>query len=163
MFCDILQLRNADIKTLLAEAKQIRVTDSLEYITQVFLSTSHFLEVLGANPADADVACLLNLKIFPIQTAISYSSFDFLSTASDIDEWYIADRLHLRQCFEGKLHLLAFDEQTIQKIEPVIRRLGLEERLLSKVATAEVMTEGEVEIHDKFTASLCEKAKYIAL
>ena len=160
LFCNTLGLDDADIETLVAEARQIVPTDSLEYITQVFIATSHFLKVPMSKTANTGVMPLAGYRIFPIQTGMS--NFDYLSTALDTDEWYIADRSHLRQSFEGKLHLLAFDKQALEEMEPLIQELGLEQRLLSKAAIPVAMIEGMVEFHPQYTASLRAKARCIA-
>lgn len=103
--------------------------------------------------------------MFPVQSkrlGSTQASID-LRTASNSDEWYIADLERLGRSFNGKLDLLAIDQGTRDKIKPLIEALQMEDRLLSWSAYGNPVAEGSKCPDGVYTASFKRKAKYISL
>jgi hypothetical protein len=166
-FCDTLGLSNANLKTLIDEAQHVQPFDSLEYIARVFVAINTQLEMNGnatkagqtgsSMPQTFTKAC-----IFPVGTKKSSASFDHLRTALGSDVWFIADRHHLRRSFEGLVPLFSLDVELVDKISLLIQRMGLQDRLLSKVTRGIFRTTGFIEAHLQYTKALQAKAKFIA-
>lgn len=154
-----LRLGDADIKVLVREARHIMPTDSIDQIAQVFIAIS---KRLGISNARSEVQPLFECRIFPVATGESHSDFDSLCTAAEIDMWFIADRVHLKESFGNLVPLLAFDPEIVEQISPLIDALELERRLLSRVAKGVSKTDGRVELHLEYTKSLRKKARCIA-
>ncbi|PVH69973.1 hypothetical protein DL98DRAFT_661395 [Cadophora sp. DSE1049] len=166
-FCDTLGLSNANLKTLIDEAQHIQAFDSLEYIAQVFIAINTQLEMNGdstkAGPTGNSMSqTLTKSRIFPVGTKKSSASIDDLKTALESDQWFIADRWHLRRSFEGLVPLLSLDVESVDKIGVLIQKTGLQHRLLSKVASGVPRTNGPIEAHLQYTKILQSKAKFIA-
>jgi hypothetical protein len=132
-------------------------------MTQVFLAINGLLEKPLSSTDEAKAKLLSGYQIFPLQNQSYLPNFCFFRTALDSDdEWYIADRLHFRRFFEGKLSLLAFDEQSLEKMQPLIQTLDLSNRLLSRASKAVPMANGQIVFQRMYTASLHKKANWIA-
>ncbi|KAF2396452.1 hypothetical protein EJ06DRAFT_240603 [Trichodelitschia bisporula] len=156
---DMLRVGDANINTLVSEARCIVASDSLEYISQVFIALSKYLELANS---DSAVRPLVACPIFPVTTGKSNSEYDSLATAAPDDMWFVADRSHLRDSFELLVPLLAFGIDVVEKIGPLIDSLDMERRMLSKVAKGVSKAHGRVEIDPKYTKSLRQKARFIA-
>jgi len=166
LFSETLGIANTTWATLMEEAGHIEATDSLEYISQVFVAISGHLKTEGeAIVTTADNRAVLTLtqsRIFPIETKKTGFAFDLLSTARESDMWFIADRWHLRQSFEGLVPLLALDVGFVEKIHTLIQTLRLEGRLLSNVSHGIPKTVGACKLHTQYTISLRAKSRLIA-
>lgn len=157
LFCNVLGLGNANLKSLVLEAQQIGAADTLEYIAQVFVGISQFLDPPVFKPADTELAQLIRCRVFPTRIDAKQHTLN-----SALDTWYIPDRSHLRESFESKVPFLALDKKAIEKIRPLIQKLGLEHRLLSKNAVGIKLIEDKGSLHAVYTNSLREKARFIA-
>jgi len=104
---------------------------------------------------------LTKSRIFPVGTKSLSVSFDHLKTALESDLWFIADRWHLRQSFEGLVPLLSVDVELVDKISVLIQRTGLEYRLLSKVTSSVPTTKGPIVADLQYTKVLQAKARFI--
>lgn len=156
---DTLRLGDADIKVLVREARGIMPTDSINQIAHIFIAISKYLEISNVR---SEVQPLVGCHIFPVVTGESHSDFDSLCTAAEIDTWFVADRVHLKESFESLVPLLAFDPEIVEQINPLINALELERRVLSKVAKGVSKTDGRVELHLEYTKSLRKKVRCVA-
>jgi hypothetical protein len=156
---DTLKIGDANIKTLVLEARNIIHTDSIERIAQIFVAISKYLDISATSES---VMVLRECCIFPVITGKPQSDFDSLCTAEEREMWFIADRMHLRESFESLVPLLAFNPDIVEKISLLIDALGLEQRVLSKVAKGVSKTEGKVDFHQRSTNLLRGKARCIA-
>lgn len=162
LFCETIGLGPATYKTVIAEAKQIVLTDSLDFIRDVFKQLSHMSH--GMN-CETEFSELQAFQIFPISTGDTDSSFQFLKPAGNLTEsnsWYISDDKALHERFAGRAPLLAFDNSTIGLINTLLHRMGCENRMLSKLAVKHATIEGWNELNGQYTHTLQNKWKYIA-
>ena len=156
-FQNDLKVGDANINTLANEAKQISFSDTVEYIGQIFMAMSKYLELCEINPS---VEALISCPIFPI---VSKLSPDFqLCSATLVDLWFIADQPHLKVSFEGCVPLLVFGADVLENVQPLFKALGLEGRMLSKVARGVSKTDGKADLHPEYTRVIQEKARCIA-
>jgi hypothetical protein len=161
-FCNTLGLRKTTWRTIISEAECIHASDNLEYITEVFRALDTFVREAESTGKHDIVNALSEAYIFPIHTGHSGSAFDYMSSARDLNMWFIADRMHLKECFEGLIPLLALNVDIMEKIPRLILELGLKNRLLTQAAGSNLKAEGSTEVHTKFTASFRAKARHIA-
>ncbi|KAF4632226.1 hypothetical protein G7Y89_g5909 [Cudoniella acicularis] len=162
LFCATIGLGPATYKTVIAEAKQIGPTDSLDYIGGVFKQLSHLSSGMSC---DTEVSELQAFPVFPVSTGDAGSSFQFLKPAGELSKsnsWYIPDKKFLRESFVGKAPLLAFDDLTVGQIGTLINTLGCENRRLSKLAIRHAKIEGWNALNEEYTCALQTKWKYIA-
>jgi hypothetical protein len=75
--------------------------------------------------------------------------------------WLIADRLHLRQSFEGRVNLLVFDTKQISGISVLLHHMNLEYRMLSKAARGWAQVSGKARLQGGYTELLRSKAPLI--
>jgi hypothetical protein len=179
-FCHTLGVTDATWKTIMGEAQHIKATDSLEHISQVLVALSRHLEKedhvpfqipLKAKNADSEAPNLAEkfealsrpiLGFLPIKHRYSEYTFDYLSTGHERGTWFIADRLHLRQSFDGLIPLLALTVASVAKVSFLIKILKLEHRLLSKVAHGIPRIRGSSKECPRHTLSLRAKSRSIA-
>lgn len=156
-------IKNSSWVTVVNEAKCLNASDDVDYIAKVFKAINSSLEEAEvAAIRDVIVESLKTACIFPISAGKSNSLFDYMSTAQDLEMWFIADRWHLKKSFDGIIPILALDVDTIEKIQVLISALGLNHRLLSWAAGENAKVNGITEPHQTFTVALREKAKHIA-
>ena len=182
-FRHTLEVPDVTWKTMMQEAEHIELTDSPEYISQVFTILNKHVETeidvptqtlrkpgilkgsLAKRPSHAELETIGQTAIFPIQTKDSNFTFDtfrYLSPAHGREMWLIADRWHLRQSFEGLIPLLALPVATVGKISHLIKVLNLDNRLLSNVAQGIPTIRGLSKTCPQQTLSLRAKSRSIA-
>ena len=161
-FQDILLIRNVDILTLVSEVAEISAGDDLTYIADLLGAVSESLRPQKDDEAEAAITQLLSKPIFPIRHGSSQCGFDELLSGSPKDLWFMADRPHLRQSFEGRAPLLAFDSKQMSRVKDLLRFLKLEERYLSRSATGLVDISGTSRKHVGYTDLLRSKAHLVA-
>jgi hypothetical protein len=169
LFCNTLEIVDASWETLIEEAQRIEAFDNLEYISDVFIAINDHLSKgdtvnrVSAVPKHKEyVPALKNSRIFPTGAKKSDAAFDQLSTAEESDMWFIADRWHLRQSFEGMIPMLALSVDCVNKVRPLLERLGLEYRMLSRIVSGVPKTEGPTLPQCQYTTLLRAKARSIA-
>ncbi|KAF2970825.1 hypothetical protein GQX73_g2789 [Xylaria multiplex] len=163
LFKNILKHTQANLEVLVSEAKQITVSTSISWITQIFKEINKALcskryDATGLRRLDD----LIPIKVFPIREGDTEAGYENLSSGTADKEWYIADRPHLQQSFHGVVYLLAFTVEDVLEMIPLIKALKLESRLLSKRAVSTLKTEGNVQLHVGHTTAFREKAKFIS-
>ncbi|KXJ87885.1 hypothetical protein Micbo1qcDRAFT_215118 [Microdochium bolleyi] len=92
----------------------------------------------------------------------SVGRFNSLRTGKAAEEWFIADRAFLAECFAPYVTLLALSPDHVAKIGRVIKAFRLEDRLLSRVVKSEAETVGTVELHKEHTSDIQDKYEFIA-
>lgn len=162
----MLGLRKADWTNLTDEARMIKASDPLDYISEVFESISgHFLEAEKPRFSGSKtkmIAALTKSAIFPIDEGKSGSTFDYLRNSQTSTTWFIADRPHLKHAFQGHIPLLALNDETIGKIDPLITALGWDRRLLSRLARGVPDVGRDPQLNSKYTRIMCTRARFIA-
>lgn len=161
-FQGLLHVKNAEITSMVAEAAGISPNDDLGYIATLLGAIS---TTLRDDPNSRRAACLSELtstKIFPVKFKCPWGSFDELRSCLQGDVWFIADRPHLRQSFQGLTHLLAFNSQQTHDMFDLLDFLRLGERLLSVAAAGSVDVSGATRKHRAYTHSMRSKAHAIA-
>lgn len=159
-FCTVLRVENETLSTVERELGQVEASDDLDYIVGLFKAiTSHTEKTLGHISVDVS---LKTQKIFPITTTVLAGKFESLESGLGNESWFIADRHHLRQSFDGVVPLLAFGVDDIGRMAPALRAMGLHNRFLSERVEDTTSVQGNVRLHPRYTAYLRRKAKFIA-
>lgn len=160
-------MKDADINSITDEVLQICPSDGLKYISKLFVAFSKHLSTNETFLSSRKVlkGRLATASIFPIitQPAAAYHlEFDRLQTAQDTDMWFIADRPHLRKCFEGIVPILAIEPTDVSDISLFLDNLDLKNRLLSRMASGQPQAQGEVARDDASTLALRRKIRFIS-
>jgi len=161
-FRGLLHIKNADIDSMVLEAAKISLNDDLGYIALLFGTISTSLRDDPISQGTSGLSELASKKIFPVKYKCPWGRFDELRSCSQGDVWFIADRPHLRQSFQGLTHLLAFSSQQIHGMFDLLNFLRLGERLLSVAAAGSVDVSGATRKHRGYSHSLRSKAHVIA-
>lgn len=177
-FRHTLGVTDATWKTIMGEAQHMERTDSTEHISQVLVNLSRYLEKEDHVPVtippkaknpDSQAPSLVErlqalsrIPTLPIKHRYSEFAFDYLSTSDERGQWFIADRWHLRQSFEGLVPLLALTVASVAKVSFLIKILNLEHRLLSRVAHGIPRIRGSSKECPRQTLSLRAKSRSIA-
>ena len=181
LFVEMIEVKPiVGIGHLVDEAKHIKnlpdTTENLEYISRLCEELSFQLQheyFIGRNHATGNdqayhnyLEQLQSIELFPIQPARSLPLADVIHTrsAGASESWYVADRDHFRQCFQGHLDILRLDAKQIEKCDALLRKLNCRGQFLSKVAalnTDEMTGDGGLEPQPDLAAQLRKKARYI--
>ena len=161
-FRGLLHIENADITSMVSEAAKISPGDDLGYIATLLSAISTTLRDDPISQKNANLDNLASKKIFPVKYKCPWGNFDELRSCSQGDVWFIADRPHLRQSFQGLTHLLAFNSQQIHSIFDLLNHLYLGDRFLSVAAAGSVDVSGVTRKHRGYSHSLRSKAHVIA-
>jgi hypothetical protein len=162
-FKETIHVRNADAVTLVEEMQQIQASDSIEYISELFVALSYHIRIDPDISKSQEIAHLCTLDIFPVHISNSEGEHVSLVTSDLQEVWFIADRPHLRQSFSGNIPLLAFGVDTLARIESLLDAVyPLRCRLLSKVASGIPTTQGPIKFLEGYTKSLQAKVRFIS-
>lgn len=115
-----------------------------------FIKAGRFDDSLLAKMTDAQ------LKIFPMRGA----RCDLMSMTDG--DWLIPDRERIARSFGSDVAFLDFDLPTQRRLEPLISKLGLQGRLLSKNYSEETSIAGDSCLHMESTMWLRAKAILLA-
>jgi hypothetical protein len=164
LFCKTLKVAAASLATAVAEATRITTDDPLPYIRELFQHIDS-LSRKAAFPRTTLIP-LRQCHILPIWTGMPGGDFDCLSSPAGTNrenEWYIADRPYLRDCFEGQIPLLAFDCPDLDKIKNLLEYLDCEGHRLSRLARNQKSgAKGPARFDDEYTAFMQKRAEYIS-
>jgi hypothetical protein len=162
-FCRTLRLADACDDALLFELREVGPYDSLLYVKDLFIATSGLVKQRSRSTLERILKPLVKLPVFPVDTTLKAQEghFDCLKQALHEDIWFIADRPHLRRCFEGHIPLLAFSIEAITQMLDLLRFLKVDSRMLSSVASGLPQVEGDTEIAQEYTEKLRRKAHLI--
>lgn len=134
---NLLDIDGLKIDTAISQAMSIKASTESSEILKRFSDLSHCLSNMGVRKAANCVKQLRGKAIIPVvkrkeSETDKQSSF----VCPEDDFWFIADRPHLRDSFEGKIPLLIFsDPAQLLAIKDLLEALGLEERNLSTRVT----------------------------
>lgn len=152
---------------MVEEASQLTAHDHLAHVTGVLIALNNSLDKPTMTTREQEdrknaLKLLRRRRIFPINNKQPSPNFDYLQSMRSKPIWYIADRPHLRHSFERLLPLLAVKTGDTEKISTLINELGVQSRILSRVATGISSSQGKLEILEGYSKLLCSKARYIA-
>jgi len=158
LFSAILGVEDANIATLVQEARAINMTSGLGYILDLFLEIA---KILKDNTSVNMPGEARRLPIFPIRNVGSTTEYNSLCSAESVDEWFIADCSHFHRSFAGKIPLLAFDVADIGRIKRLLQKTGADNRRLSIVSNGSAQTNGGVSFLDMETRAFRSKVNSI--
>ncbi|KAF4633887.1 hypothetical protein G7Y89_g4233 [Cudoniella acicularis] len=161
LFIGFLEIKDANLQTLVSEAKEITARSSLPVIIAIFKEIDKHLQDNSSAKNAAVINPLLSSEIFPVDEGDGETGFDDLCSGAASSEWYIADRPHFQKIFRGAVSLLAFTVEDVLQMARLITALGFEKRLLSKVASSALKTKGEVQPDRKYTDTFRAKSMLI--
>ncbi|KAK0612007.1 hypothetical protein B0T14DRAFT_339770, partial [Immersiella caudata] len=160
-FCNVLRVEDETLTTVETELRQVEASDRLESILDLFKAISSYAEQSkGLLHSTVDTS-LKDHEIFPITSPSLSCTFESLRSGLGNEIWFIADRHHLRESFEGVVSLLAFGVNDVARIAPGLRAMGLENRLLSKQVENVTKVKGSSGLHPRYTADLRRRARFI--
>lgn len=159
LFVETLEVKDADATDVIAElcnlsgaAKQVNAIKTLLLALQSckFSSTSEqqALQRLRSN----------TMKIFPIRD----ESDGVRMVAVNHTSLFIPDLTRLQKAFKGKVAMPDFTAEELLALGPLLEKLGLGDRLLSKHVKEETQASGECVYQPMLTDALRSKAHYIS-
>ncbi|KAI0856471.1 hypothetical protein F4860DRAFT_518768 [Xylaria cubensis] len=163
LFKNILGHLDSNFEVLVSEVKEITMSTPLFWIAQIFKEINKRLCAKKYKTEErSHLDSLVSMKVFPINEGNADVGFENLYSGTGNMEWYIADRLHLKQSFHGVVYLLAFTVEEVLEIMPLITALKLDLRLLSKRAVPAPQLVGNVRLLSGYTTNFHEKSKFIS-
>ncbi|KAF4446705.1 putative Heterokaryon incompatibility protein [Fusarium austroafricanum] len=161
-FRNLLNIQDANLKTLVSEIGKITLTDSLGYIRKLLETTGHYTHAASYSDLKDNriFSRLREHKMWPVSSGEPRHEFDRLMDSKEA--WYIPDHEHLRSCFRGKLPFLSFDPTTLAILRPLFELLGVEKRLISAASRSKSTTDGGIRPIQYYTQILTQKSKLIA-
>lgn len=163
LFCKTLNVGLSSIETAIDEAKRITSRDSLPYIQNLL---QHIDRLAGmAGPKYNGLNPLRQYPILPIWFEGPGVRFWLSAPAGKgrENEWYIADKPLLHECFQGQTPLLAFDFAGLKGISTLLERWKCEDRMLSKLAKQHNSgARGQARVDEENTAYMQKRARYIS-
>jgi hypothetical protein len=161
----LLVASTADVKVVVEEILKITMTDPVSYITSLYLLLQRSLPNGAEELLDLGLPKKLSQRsIFPILRGKGSlgSDFDDLGKMEADCFWLVADREHLRKCFEGLVPLFSVSKTHFPVIREVLKALDLENRCLSKHVERKVMGDGDPSFLEGFTVLMRKKVRFIA-
>lgn len=158
LFCTILGVEDANLTTLVQEARAITMSSGLGYILSLFLEVEKFLKEDTAINLPVEIR---KLQILPVRNVGSVAGYDSLFSADSAGEWFIADCSHFQRSFSGKIPLLALDVADIARLKRLLQKAGIEKRRLSMIANGTAQTNGGVSFLEAETKAFRSKVNSI--
>ena len=137
LFKDALGIPNLQTKHILDELVHLQTEGATEQILECLVVMSRLLEEEIISLSESEKTRLQNMAVFPVRQSGSSRRCSMIET-----EWYIPDRPTLAQAFEDVVGLLDVPREKMQKLLPLFRQLGLEDRYLSSSVTCDTQREG---------------------
>lgn len=161
-FRNLLNIQDANLKTFVSEIGKISPKDTLGYIQNLLVTTSHYIHAASFSDLRDDriFIQLREYKMWPVSFGESNQEFDVLMDSKEA--WYIPDHEHLRRCFRGKLPFLSVHTRTLAVLPPLFELLGVEKRLISAASRSKPTTEGDGQPMQTYTRTIRQKSKLIA-
>jgi hypothetical protein len=164
LFCTVLGVKDASLDDVVKEAKQFQPAHHLPYILSIFQEMEKALEQEASESSElveSSIASLKACNAFPVKSVASASGDHELKNSNKATEWFIADRVPLRESFDGLIPLLCFSSDDIAQLQRVVKALGLQPRKLSKAAKSVPKTVGDVRSNPKLTQLFRARADFI--
>ena len=98
---------------------------------------------------------------WPIVNGKSNEPFDSWQSAGKGPNWLIADRAFFRDQFDGILPVLAFSSDMIYRLMPLLEAAGLQNKMLSRVASNVIQAAGDAAIHEALTEKYRSRTSYL--
>jgi hypothetical protein len=137
---------------VIKELLSVKTSTSVPRLQQLLLLLNNYLP---SNPSPGCLSKLKRKKIIPITTPDGPERMDYNS-----DWWYLADRQSLWDRFNGKIPLISFDVETVQKLSPLITAMDLSKYLLSASVNQKLTTAGPKIADMERTNDLRARARY---
>lgn len=173
LFKDILGIKDAGIREVVQEMECLTKDPSLQDTSTskelILLLKGHINPEPPYEPqspywTDDLRGRVQRVKIFPIASApkstVSSENTKFMSPE---DAWYINDLASLAAAFEGQIDILNFSIRECNELFPLIKWLGIENRLLSEAVREHVTVVGSRVLMNPWSKSLQTRAKFIAV
>jgi len=161
LFKETLRCPRLDVRHIILELQGIRPSCSADYISAVFALFKSMHESGRYVITEAHKANCQKFEMFPVTTSSTKEGYDKLVSLSTPD-WFVADKMLLRNAFHGALTLLAFDVANVTDLMPIFKVLQMESRLLSQVAKRTIITEGDVTVDKDLTMKYRSRGSFIA-
>lgn len=159
LFRCLLHTDYGSIDHLVTKATAIKVSHKLADISDTFKKLSNAIENISNNRATKSLKFFRTRPLFPI-TSKQKHQHDHLLMLDDTS-WFIADRAHLKDSFEGKLPLLAFSIEDLDQMKHLISFLGLDDRRLSNLVQIVTGLKGLITDQPLYTQSLRAKSGFL--
>jgi hypothetical protein len=154
LFYTHLELRDATIDDVVNELIDRSTTPSTTDQKSLLLALSRFLYDGASKDSIKELS---GIGIFPIRTVKGKSRLMNYNS----DTWYIPDREHLRESFDGKVPLLDFTFREVQESTPLFKAMNLEDSLLSEAVLEITRVDGKSKRDYEREEQLRERMKYL--
>jgi hypothetical protein len=152
---------SSGLDTLLTRLSFLDQSIPLSEIARLFRDTSNAIREANRTRPFILPQNLVRRLIFPINRKGIPGKFDYLAPLGLDMSWFIADRYHLKDSFNGKIPLLAFTPEELGSMEYFLRSFQLGRRQLSLLVRAQTIPRGLTGVHRSYTSFLKERAPFI--
>lgn len=152
-----LGLENAGASDIVRELKTFSgQISNIETIKELLLVLDEFIYRHRGEEEKLGKLKAASIKVLPVRCEGTE-----LRSCADRD-WFIPDRSRLEKCFEGRVHLLDFDQPTLKKLSRVLQALGVQHRTLSDSIIECTEATGLLTYKDAFTKHLQSKVPFVS-
>ena len=160
LFQCLLSTGSRDIDSLVIKATKIDDSYPLADILAIFSRINEALKGLSRSRASRALKSLDSKRILPVTQNQHISSYDRFVSTKDTP-WFIADRPHLQESFRGKVPLLAFSPDELEKMEGFIKGLFLNSRRLSEKTCCKTIPQGPLRYNRRLSDFVRVRAAFI--
>ncbi|EFQ26641.1 uncharacterized protein GLRG_02461 [Colletotrichum graminicola M1.001] len=170
-FRGVLSIQDAGISEVVEELKRISNTpessqevESMKSI--MFILCDYLAEAgpMGRRLHTKEKDEVLHLQVFPVVKSSLQPHDSGRAARRILDEtWYIADRTALREAFLGKVEILDFDINDVDKLLPLIEWLDLDKRRLSKAVEERTVCTGSTVMQNEWSLTMQKRVRFLFL
>ncbi|KAM0424514.1 hypothetical protein ACHAPT_010228 [Fusarium lateritium] len=158
LFRCLLATGGLTLAELVQKATRVTPATDPQRILQTFTDISKVLPVTNIKRASHTLKPLHSEAIFPVEKAKGTKP---RLMALKSQNWFIADRPHLRGAFIGIVELLVYAPRELKAIEELINTLGLNSRKLSIVVKSENRPSGRLKLDNSHTEHFAKRSHFI--
>ena len=160
LFQCLLSTGSRDIDSLVIKATKIDDSYPLADILAIFSRINEALKGLSRSRATRALQPLDSKRFLPVTRHQHTPSYDRLVSTKDTP-WFIADRPHLQESFRGKVPLLAFSPNELERMEGFIKGLYLNTRRLSEKTSCKTIPQGTLRYNRRLSDFIRVRAAFI--
>jgi hypothetical protein len=159
LFRDVLNVSEVAISHFLAEARSFTLNNPLKHMSRILMAMDKFISKNGIGYWDRDE--LKSLDIWPISCQ-HWEPGTQLRSATQSDEWFIADRSYWRDLFGEVVPILDFDFDDQFRMRNILKELNLQRCFITKASKTVPRLEGRVEPSFHYTDLFRSKYRFMA-
>ncbi|KAI9146907.1 alcohol dehydrogenase [Paramyrothecium foliicola] len=161
LFRSLLIAGEGSLGPAVTKATLINEETKIDEIVEIFQQLNDAVKVVSSKRAKQALKRLTNSRIFPVLFKKKQKTgYEFLDTLTKSSTWFLGDREHLADSFQGLVPLLAFTSEQINSMQAMFKHLE-HLRWLSEIVETSAHPAGLITLRPDYTNFLRSRSVFI--